>query len=285
MDTSAGPANHKGRLECVINVSEGRDRSLLAELSASAGSALLDVHADSAHHRSVFTLGGPGVEEAARRLARLAVERLDLSAHRGAHPRTGVVDVVPFVPLGWRAPFEGGDLGPALQARQAFAAWMARQLEVPCFLYGPERSLPELRRRARGHGPPDLGPPRPHPTAGATAVGARPLLMAYNLWLARADLGLGRELARDLRSPQVRALAFELDGKVQVSTNLLDPLRVGPAAAYDRVAARAQVERAEVVGLVPARVLAATPRRRWAELGLDPSLTIEARWEQGGLPL
>jgi glutamate formiminotransferase len=204
-----------------------------------------------------------------------------------------VVDVVPFVALPplRRAPGEAGapsaDPALAVTARDLFAAWAGTELSVPCFRYGPMpdgtvRTLPEIRRQAFGSMRPDTGPGRPHPTAGATAVGARPVLVAYNLWLAGSDITAAREIARAIRQPSVRALAFDLGHAVQVSCNLLNPSVLGPAQAFDEVAARlprgsAGIERAELVGLVPEVVLATTPRGRWRELAIGPDVTIEAR--------
>jgi glutamate formiminotransferase len=268
-----------------MNLSEGRRADVVASIAAEAGACLLDVHSDADHHRSVLTLAGDGVETAARAVTEAAVDRLDLRSHRGAHPRFGVVDVVPFVPL------SGSVMGDAVAARDAFAAWAGATLGLPCFLYGPcagegdgggeghgGRSLPEVRAGAFGAFPPDTGPPVPHPTAGAIATGARPVLVAYNLWLAPpSGADVARELAASLRGPSVRALGLQVGDRAQVSCNLLDPLAVGPGAVFDAVAAGAPVERAELVGLVPAAVLAAEPASRWAELDLHPSRTIEAR--------
>jgi glutamate formiminotransferase len=261
-------------LECVINVSEGRDLVVVEAVARAAGAALLDVHRDAHHHRSVLTLAGPDVEAAARAVATEGVARIDLRGHHGAHPRLGAVDVVPFVPL-------GDD--DAAAARDAFAAWAAHDLGLPCFLYGPERPLPEVRRRAFVDLAPDTGPSTPHATAGASAVGARPVLVAYNLWLAEADMAEARAVARSVRSAHVRALAFDLGGTAQVSCNLVAPSVVGPAAVYDSVARTTAVARAELVGLLPAVLLDAVPRHRWAELDLDPSRTIEARLLEAGL--
>ncbi len=207
---------------------------------------------------------------------------LDLRGHRGVHPRFGVLDVVPWVSLeGW--PVRNGDISPALTARDRFAAWAGEQLGLPCFLYGPERSLPDVRRRAWRTLAPDSGSSRPHPTAGAVAVGARPVLIAYNLWLAVPDLPAARRIAATLRGPQVRALALPVGRSVQVSCNLIDPWTFGPEAAFDAVASQIAVERAELVGLAPATVVQSVPSRRWRELDLDPASTIEARLERAGL--
>lgn len=261
-------------LECVVNISEGRDAEALRALEEVVAGALLDRHTDPDHHRSVFTLVG---ENAPRALAAAAVDRLDLATNDGVHPRIGVVDVVPFVALA------GSTEADALAARDAYADWSATSLGVPCFYYGPERTLPEVRRGAFGDLAPDRGGPGPHPTAGATAVGQRPLMVAYNLWLAEPDLDTASAIARALRCPEVRALGLAVGDDVQVSMNLVAPDAVGPAEVFERVSARAQVARAELVGLVPASLLASVPQRRWAELDLSEDRTIEARLEQLGL--
>jgi glutamate formiminotransferase / 5-formyltetrahydrofolate cyclo-ligase len=257
-------------LECVLNLSEGRDPGTLAQLAAVAGHDLLDVHTDPDHHRAVFTLVGV---EAPRSVTRLAVEILDLRTHEGVHPRFGVVDVVPFVPLA------GSNLEDAMAARDAYAEWAADTLGLPCFLYGPERSLPDVRRGAFTTLAPDFGPAAPHPTAGSVAVGARPVLVAYNLWLAGADLALAGSIARALRGPQLRALAFQVGPRVQVSMNLIAPEELGPADAYDLVARHAAIERAELVGLVPNGALHRIDPTRWSQLDLAADRTIEWRVE------
>ncbi|CAN5572809.1 glutamate formimidoyltransferase [soil metagenome] len=255
-------------LECVVNISEGCDRAVIDAIAAAAGADLLDVHTDPHHHRSVLTLAG---EVAARAVAAEAVARIDLRRHQGVHPRIGAVDVVPFVNL------DGADLAPCLAARDAFCAWAAEHLELPTFTYGPERSLPEVRRRAFADLAPDHGPDRPHPTAGAAAVGARPVLVAYNVWLARPDLALARRVAAEVRRPGVRTLGLAVGERVQVSMNLVDPGSVGPAAAADAVAALAATDGCELVGLLPRSVLEAVPEERWLELDLGEDRTIEAR--------
>jgi glutamate formiminotransferase / 5-formyltetrahydrofolate cyclo-ligase len=258
-------------LECVANISEGRRTGVVAAIAATAGDSVLDVHSDAHHNRSVLTLVG---EEAPRRVAGAAIERLDLRRHMGAHPRFGVVDVVPFVPLGDET------IGAAEAARDRFLAWIADELGVPGFAYGRHRTLPEVRRRAFRDLAPDAGPPAPHPTAGAVAVGARDVLVAWNLWLAEPDLARARTVAAQVRGPYLRALGLQVGDRVQVSMNLIEPLAVGPAEAWDIVSALVPVARAELVGLVPAAVLDRTPRARWAELDLAPDRTIEARVAQ-----
>ena len=266
-------------LECVVNVSEGRRPEVVAAIAAAAGQALLDVHSDAHHHRSVLSMAGEAVEDAARAVAGETLRLVDLSSHGGAHPRMGALDVVPYVDLDAPA----STSGRAVAARDRFARWAGETLALPCFCYGPERTLPEVRRRAFRGLDPDAGPARPHPSAGAAAVGARPVLVAYNLWLAAADVDLARSVAAAIRGPALRSLGLEVGGRAQVSCNLVDPGAVGPAAVYDMVAVRAPVHGAELVGLVPAAVLDAAPRHRWAELDLDPGRTIESRLEERGL--
>jgi glutamate formiminotransferase len=272
-------------LECVVNLSEGRDRTWLDASAAFLGPALLDLHANWWHHRSVFTLAGPAVEAIAQGLATAAIAHLDLTSHEGVHPRCGVVDVVPFVPLGPQGMRPGGDLTEAVAARDRFARWAGDELGIPCFCYGPERALPDIRRHAFRDLRPDTGPDRPHPTAGAICVGARPALVAYNLWLADPDLDEARRIAAALRSAEVRALGLAVGKEVQVSCNLIAPWRVGPAEVFDQVEKSAAIARAELVGLVPEKVLAAIPRRRWGSLGLGERSTIEARLATAGIGL
>jgi len=283
--------------ECVINISEGRDPAVIAAVAAAGGGLLRDLHSDAEHHRSVLTLAGelPDVEAAARLVAAAAVDTIDLTAHQGIHPRLGAVDVVPFVPLtgpdGSAAPWDD-----VLAARDAFARWLGDSLGVPCFLYGPGRTLPEVRRGAFTTLAPDSGPPGPHPTAGACAVGAREILIAYNVWIrsgtgpgpaADAVVGAAREIASGLRRPGLRTLGLAVGGGAQVSCNVVDPDQVPLTEVYDAVAEGAaarscRVGKGELVGLLPARALAAVPRRRWAELGLRAEDTIEFRLDIPG---
>ncbi|GIU84265.1 MAG: glutamate formiminotransferase [Acidimicrobiales bacterium] len=263
-------------LLCVPNISEGARLDLVEELRRTVAVDLLDLHVDPHHNRSVFTLVG---EEAPRRLARAAVHLLDISRHVGVHPRIGVVDVVPFVPYG-----DDVTMDEALQARDSFAEWMASELGVGCYLYGPERTLPEVRRMARRQlddrrSPPDVGPADPHPTAGFAAVGARLPLVAYNLWIADGmrHLDATKKLARELRSPSVRTLVLQPGGRLQLSMNLVDPWRVTPKDVYETVSTVVPVERAELVGLIPRPVLEMIDPEMWELLDLGEDKTIESR--------
>lgn len=242
-----------GRLLAVPNISEGRDAEKVRRLAAPAtGALLLDVHSDPHHNRSVLTLAAriDRLPAACEGLVRKAIEELDLQAHEGVHPRFGTVDVLPFVVY----------QAPETDVRRAAdeAGERIGRLGVPVHRYGIRGpSLPDLRRALRSDDPPlpQHGPPEPHPRAGRVCIGVRGPLLAFNVNL-RGDLGRGREVARAIRDPSIQALAFPTGDRVQLSMNLIDPLRVGPKQAFDRIAALAsehglETLDAEVVGLLP----------------------------------
>lgn len=208
-----------------------------------------------------------------------AMRLLDLAPHQGVHPRFGVVDVVPFVALDPSRHLE------ASQLRDETARWLADQFAVPVFLYGElndgtSRTLPEVRRHAFRELEPDFGPPAPNSRLGASALGARGVLVAWNLWLTGVELAEAKEIARAVRRREVRALALSIPPFVQISCNLVAPLVVGPSRVYDHVASLMRsgtIDHAELVGLVPVAVLAAEDPSRHRELGLSDDTTIEAR--------
>lgn len=278
-----------GVLECVANVSEGRNREVVDALASACAAALLDVHADADHHRSVFTLAGAPdmVENAARRLAEGCLLRIDLSQHEGVHPRLGALDVVPFVAL------DAADHDHAVETARRFAGWLGGTLEIPAFLYGDAdplgRPLPDVRREAFVTRLPDFGPAEPHATAGATKVGVRPALAAMNCNLATADVEIAQAIAATVRERDgglsgVRALGFNLATRncAQVSMNLVDLDATGVETACTTVREHARsrgtdVVDVELVGLLPVAELerCSGEFRAWA--GLDASATIEAR--------
>lgn len=283
-------------LECVANVSEGRDEVVLRAIAESCGPSLVDLHTDRDHHRSVFTLAGPGprdAEGAARCLARAVAEQVTIVGHEGVHPRLGALDVVPFVALG------GTDAEPQLAAMtaRAFARWWAETYGVPVFCYDdadPERrDLPHARRHAFRTRSPDFGPSTPHPRLGATAVGARLPLVAVNLVLVTRDVVVARRIARRMRErdgglPGVRALGFLLESerRAQVSLNLVDLRRTGLEEACLHVRDLARTERTEVaavelVGLVPRAELNRCSDDFLAWSGIDAESTVEARIGRG----
>jgi glutamate formiminotransferase len=255
-------------LLAVPNVSEGRDAAVLDAIGAAfeaGGARLLDRHADPDHHRAVFTLAGePGALAAAVLAgAREAIAHIDLRRHAGVHPRVGAVDVAPIVFV------RDEDRGAACAEAVVLADAIGHELQVPVFLYGllaGGRTRAELRRGGVQEVPPDYGPARPHPTAGATLVAARPPLVAFNVELAPpATVGDARRIAARIREggaeglPGVRAIGLELPHSraVQVSTNV-----EGPATPADVVAAvrrHAPVAAAELVGLAPRQALAGFP--------------------------
>jgi glutamate formiminotransferase / 5-formyltetrahydrofolate cyclo-ligase len=277
-------------LECVPNVSEGRDPDVIRALVDAGGTSLLDVHSDADHHRSVLTLAGPTdatLGARVRDVARAVARWVDLDRHEGVHPRFGALDVVPFVAL------DGAAASDAAEAARRFAEWIVAELAVPVFFYGDadpaSRPLPDARRDAFRQRPPDLGPVSPHPRLGAVAVGARPVMIAVNCVLDTYDLTVASRIARAVRTrdgglPAVRALAFPLAStrRSQVSMNLVDLSRTGletactMVEAYARTIGHAVVE-IELVGLLPAAELSrcSTEFRKWAGIGTGD--TIEAR--------
>ena len=274
-------------LECVPNVSEGRDPVVLDALAVACGEALLDLHVDADHHRSVFTLAGENAPDALESLALAVAEHVDLTRHTGVHPRLGALDVVPFVAL------DGDTRTDAVPAAHAFAVWAVDALAVPIFFYdradAAGRTLPATRRDAFRSRVPDVGPSTPHPTLGAIAVGAREPLVAVNCELARDDLELARAVATRVRErdgglPGVRALGLHLDSvaRSQVSMNLVALERTGLQDACRAVEALArdagtEVARVELVGLLPAAELARCDDEFRAWSGIGPDRTIEAR--------
>jgi glutamate formiminotransferase len=270
-------------LLAVPNFSEGRDeRPIDAIANAFAtGAALLDLHSDSVHNRSVVTLSAPPVSLFAALVngALACVEAIDMSKHAGAHPSIGALDVCPVVWL------REEDREIAREEALATAKAIGEETGVPVFLYGElashesrrERAffrtggLVELSRRVEaGELKPDFGPAQVHPTAGATLVTARPPLAAFNVELAGADLAAARDIASRLREAGgglqgVRAIGIDLgDGRIQVSTNIHDPASTPLVAVAMRIRELADPHGArpagaEIVGLVPERALDGWP--------------------------
>jgi len=268
-------------IECVPNVSEGRDRAALdrfVDAVAGSGCRVLDLHVDPDHHRSVLTFVGEesALFAGALSLARVATDRIDLRAQRGVHPRMGAVDVIPFVPM------SDATMGDCVRLARRVGRAIGEELAIPVFLYGEaasseaRRNLAEVRRgqfeglTARLDRPewtPDFGPGRPHPTAGAVAVGARGFLVAFNVVLGTGDLTIARQIARAIREANgglkgVKALGLPLAsrGLVQVSMNLTDVGSTSLLAAYERVEREAaalgvSMVESEIVGLVPRAAL------------------------------
>ena len=302
-------------VECVPNVSEGRrpevvDEIVAAFAGADPGVLVLDRSSDPDHNRTVITLMGPGpaLVEAAVAGARACARLIDLNSHRGVHPRMGALDVLPFVPFGAVTRLRGGD-DPELDCTdlaELAGRRIAEEAGVPVYLYGAAArhpgwcALPAVRGKGfealraalaagdPGRRLPDFGGPGLHPTAGATAVGAREVLIAYNVELAGADLELARRIAAAVRErdgglPAVRAMGVPLEhDRVQVSMNLLDWRATPPAEAYAAVAALAErhgarVEASEIVGLAPAGSLGVDDPAELRLRGALDDLLLESR--------
>jgi glutamate formiminotransferase len=291
-------------LEAVPNFSEGRRAEVCEALAAAArgaGARVLDLERDPDHHRCVLTLAGPPAElaRAAFASAARAVDLIDLSRHRGSHPRMGAVDVLPFVPL------EDASMDDAVRLAREVGARIGAELGVPVYLYEAAASTPARRnladvRRPRFEGlaglvgrdpawAPDFGPPRLHPTAGAVAVGARRFLVAFNVDLESADVAVARRIARRLRErdgglPALKALGLYLEtrGCAQVSMNVCDYSRTGLLDAFravEREAARdgVAVRSGEIVGLVPRDAFPADGERLLRLRGFRPDQILEER--------
>jgi glutamate formiminotransferase len=286
-------------LESVPNVSEGRDHAVIDAVGASfaAHARLLDVHTDPDHNRSVFTLVGDEHELVEALLSGIACarEQIDLRTHAGAHPRIGVADVVPIVPL------RPEDMTRACAAAAELARRIGEELGLPVFLYGElapgrgpaffRRGGPEeLQRRIdAGELVPDCGPRQLDPSAGGVIVGARPPLIAFNVDLVGANAEAARAIARVIRErdggfPGVRALGLELPqaGHAQVSMNVEDweasPLHEIVAAIEREAAARGvEVAGSELVGLMPAGAAAVAARAALRIDGFDASRLLEVR--------
>jgi glutamate formiminotransferase len=272
----SGTAMSDALIECVPNFSEGSDPRKVASIIAAMhieGVSLLDWSLDADHNRSVVTIVGKpaAVLEAAVRAVGRAVELIDLTTQHGVHPRIGSADVIPFVPV------RGTSLEQcALLARQAgMEIW--KRYRVPVYFYEaaaarPDRALLEDVRRGQFEGlrdavrkdvssRPDIGGPELHPTAGASAVGARRFLIAYNIYLDTADVATARAIAREIRASAgglsgVKAMGVVAHGMAQISMNITDFRLTSVANAYaavKRQAAkhRAQPVRGELIGLLP----------------------------------
>ncbi len=296
-------------VECVPNFSEGRDASkvdaIIQALLSGADVYLLDREMDADHNRSVITLVGTreAIGEAALRGIGKAAELIDLNQHQGAHPRLGAADVVPFVPV----------RGVALEDCVRIAEWVAeqawRRFAVPTYLYEAAARMPERRnleniRRGQFEGVreevrtnpdrrPDFGPegPRLHPTAGATVVGARKFLIAYNINLATPDVTLAKSIAKKIRASGggfacVKAMGVDLKARnlAQVSMNLTDfeTASIGivfEAVAREAAAAGVSIEGSEIVGLIPRRALEDTAVHYLKVENFDPGQILENRLE------
>lgn len=298
--------NSDAIIECVPNFSEGTDVAKVSKIVAAMqveGVSLLDWSLDTAHNRSVVTIAGPpaAVIAAAVKSVGKAAELIDLTKQKGVHPRIGAADVVPFIPVSGLSMAEC-----AVLARQAgLLIW--RTYGVPVYFYGAAAARPDrvqledvrkgqfegLREATRRDAArrPDIGGPGLHETAGASAVGARNFLIAYNVHLQQGDISAARAIARDIRASNgglhgVKAIGVVANGRAQVSMNITD-FRITPMrhihTTIQHLAQRhgALIDDAELIGLIPQE--AYDEGSEWVSQipGFDPSLKVlERRLEQ-----
>ena len=292
-------------VECVPNFSEGRDPAVVEQIASAIASVdgviLLDREMDHDHHRSVITFVAPAetVVEAAVRGVERAVQSIDLTRHSGGHPRIGAADVVPFVPL------EGVSIEECVALAQKAGDEIWRRCGVPVYFYeeaakDPERVRLENIRRGQFEGlreevrtnparRPDVGGPELHPTAGATVVGARKFLIAYNINLATADVEVAKRIARKIRAssggmPCVKAMGVELKerGRAQVSMNLTDFEQTPVHAVFEAVRREAAaegtaIEASEIIGLIPKKALEMSAAHFLQVENFRPGLVLENR--------
>src|SRR5450631_3219972 len=289
-------------VECVPNFSEGRDAAKVDAIVAAMkvpGVYLLDREMDSDHNRCVITLVGEreAIQEAAIRGVGKAAELIDLTKHQGAHPRMGAADVVPFIPI------DGVTIEDCVAMAKHVGAEIARRFEIPVYLYEaaaatPERQNLENIRRGQFEGirgeiatnparKPDFGEARVHPTAGATVVGARKPLIAYNIFLNTADVGIAKKVAKAVRFSSgglrfVKGAGFLVRGMAQVSMNLTDFEQTPIHRVFEfvrREAARYGVSpvSSEIVGLIPKLALEQAAEWFLQVENFDSSLILENR--------
>jgi glutamate formiminotransferase len=297
-------------VECVPNVSEGRRLdivdALVAAVQSVPGVRLLDRSSDASHNRSVLTMAGEptDVKAAVLTLFEVALRSIDLRTHRGEHPRMGAVDVVPFIPI------EGLTMADCVALARETGAAVSERFAVPVFLYEaaaatPARTNLEDIRRGEFEGlgakmatagwAPDFGDAAPHPTAGATAIGARMPLVAYNINLATDRLEVAKKIAAAIRHSSggfryVKAMGIPLEerGIVQVSINLTNyektPIfRVFEAVTREAARYGVRVLETEIVGLVPAAALVATAEHFLQLEGFRPDQVLEIRLKDPSL--
>jgi glutamate formiminotransferase / 5-formyltetrahydrofolate cyclo-ligase len=294
-------------IECIPNVSEGRRPEVVAAMAEAIrrvpSARLLDFSSDASHNRSVFTLVGDsaGVEQAVIALFERAVADIDLRTHKGEHPRLGAVDVVPFVPI------DGVTMADCVALAKRVGAAVAQRFGVPVYLYeeastNPARKNLEDIRRGEFEGlaakmtqagwTPDFGPAAPHPSAGASVVGARMPLIAYNINLATDRLDVAKKIAAAIRQSSggfrfVKAAGFKLEdrGIVQVSMNLTNYEKTPIFRVYETVkreAARYGVSilESEIVGLIPSAALASAAEFYLQLEGFKPDQVLENKLRQ-----
>jgi glutamate formiminotransferase len=278
-------------VECVPNFSEGRDPAkidAIAHAIRSAGAVILDRTSDPDHHRSVITFAGPPeiAAEAAYAAVRQAVHLIDLRKHAGVHPRIGVADVVPFIPL------SGVTLEECAHLAQETGRRIWENLGVPVYLYEASALRPENRNLADirgGRSVPDFGGPDHHASSGAVVVGARKFLIAFNVNLQTNDVSIARRIARTVRFssgglPFVKAVGVMLASRnlAQVSMNLIDFEQTPIHVAFEAVRSEAErqgvgIAGTEIIGLVPQKALEMAAAAGYRDENLTSEIVLENR--------
>src|SRR3954469_24132448 len=291
-------------VECVPNFSEGRRPDIVAgirdAISAVDGVAVLDVSSDASHNRTVITFVAPVEKavDAAFAAMKTAQSTIDLTKHSGEHPRMGATDVVPFIPL------EGTTMEDCIVLARTLGERVGKELEIPVFLYERAASRPDRENLADvrrgefeglrdeiGKNPnraPDFGPATLHASVGATAIGARPFLVAYNVYLGdKTNVAVAKDVAKAVRGSSgglryVKGLGLEVDGQAQVSMNLVDTEKTPLYRAFDVVKMEAEARGvsptwSEIVGLVPEKALFDTAARHVQLREFSPDLVLERK--------
>jgi glutamate formiminotransferase len=289
-------------IECVPNFSEGARKDVIDDIvsavSEAKGAQVLDISSDADHNRSVLTMVGDeqGLKDAILILFEKAIEHIDLTKHKGEHPRMGAVDVVPFVPI------KGVTMDDCIALSKEIGALVANKFDIPVYLYeesasSPEReSLPKIRKGQfegffekikQPEWKPDFGPQEVHPTAGVVAIGARMFLIAYNVYLSTDNVEIADKIAKAIRHISgglryVKALGMMIEERklTQVSINLVDYQKTPIYRVFELIRAEARrygvhIVDSEIVGMVPSEALIDTAQYYLQLAGFSSSQVLE----------
>ena len=285
-------------IECVPNFSEGRRKSVINKITNAAkkikGVKVLDSEWNADHNRSLMTLVGEPekVYKAVWEMIKVAVKQIDMRTHKGEHPRIGAVDVVPFVPV------SGVTINECVKLAERLGKQVAKELKIPVFLYeaaatSPDRiNLAEVRKgefegMVKEMRKPDFGPAKMHPTAGAMVIGARKYLVAYNVNLDTGDVQVAKDISNVIREkngglPGIKALGFAVDGKAQISMNLVDFEKTNMDEVYRAIEAEASkrgvgIYNSEIYGMIPLESLVRMTKTSLKAVNFKSEQVLETR--------
>ena len=290
-------------IECVPNFSEGRDLSKIKKIASSAkkvrGVKVLDIEWDKSHNRALMTLvGAPDlVLQAAFEMIKTATKLIDMRKHKGEHPRIGATDVVPFVPV------SGVSLKECVLLSNKLAEKVASELNIPVYLYEAAAkrkdriNLADVRKgeyeglkdeiESNPERKPDYGPSKMHPTAGATVIGARKYLVAYNVNLDTNNVEIAKKIASKIREkdgglPGVKALGFKVGGYAQISINLVDFEKTNFDEAFRAIEKEAEklkveIRSSEIYGMIPLEALVTSVKKTFKAEGFKSDQVLEKR--------